>query len=78
MPPPDDTLVKQKVSINLTDEAASVVKQLATEQGTTSSEVIRRGIALEKFVLDQLKEGGTFLIERDNGSVERVHFVFGF
>lgn len=69
---------KQKLSVNLTEEAANVVRELAEEQGITVSEVIRRAISLERFILTQLKTGATFYLERGEGSpVERVHFVFG-
>jgi hypothetical protein len=69
---------KQKLAVNLTDDAARVVRQLADEEGITVSEVIRRGIALEKFVLDQLHSGAEVLLSRDGGkTVERVHFVIG-
>lgn len=69
---------KQKLSVNLTDEAAAVVRELAEEQGITVSEVIRRAISLERFVLTQLGTGASFYLERGDGMpVERVHFVFG-
>lgn len=67
---------RQKLSLNLTDEAAQVVRELAAAKGISVTEVIRRGISLERFILDQLKDGGSFLIRRRDGTIETVHFVF--
>ncbi|MCA1670919.1 MAG: ribbon-helix-helix protein, CopG family [Actinobacteria bacterium] len=74
---PRDTKTKQKLSINLTDEAAGAVRQLAEKDGITVSEVLRRAISVERFVVEQLDTGASFLITRDDGAtVEKVHFVF--
>lgn len=67
---------KQKLSLNLTDEAAQVVREIAAAKGVSVTEVIRRGISLERFILDQLDAGSTFLTRRRDGTIETVHFVF--
>jgi len=64
------------LSIKLPDEAARVVRELADSKGITATEVLRRGIALERFVTAQLDAGGTFLVQRPDGRLETVHFVF--
>lgn len=66
---------KKKLVMNLTDEAAHVVRELARRRGVTVSEVVRRAIALEKFIDDQLDDGSSFFVERKDGTLERVHFV---
>lgn len=69
---------RQKVSVNLTDQAATAVREMADEQGITVSEVIRRAISLEQFVVTQLRSGASFYLSVGEGqSLERVHFVFG-
>lgn len=69
---------KHKFSINLTDEAAATVRRLAEEQGISVTEVVRRGIALEDFIVEQRRRGAAFLLTPDDGkTVEKVHFVFG-
>lgn len=69
---------RQKLSVNLTDQAAGVVRELAETQGITVSEVIRRAISLEQFIVTQLRSGANFYLSVGDGqSVERVHFVFG-
>ncbi len=67
---------KTKLAINLTNEAAAAVRDIAAEKGLTVSEVIRRAIALEKFVVEQLDRNGTFLVKLPDGSIETVHFLF--
>jgi hypothetical protein len=67
---------KQKLSLNLTDEAAQTVREMAASKGISVTEVIRRGISLERFVMSQLEANGTFLIRRSDGAIETVHFVF--
>ncbi len=64
------------LSLKLPDEVARVVRQLAEDRGITATEVLRRGVALEKFVTEQLDSEAAFLIQRPDGSLERVHFVF--
>lgn len=64
------------LSIKLPDEVARVVRDLQAERGITATEVLRRGVALERFVTEQLDDGGKFLVQRPDGTLERVHFVF--
>lgn len=69
---------KQKLSVNLTDEAAAVARELAKDQGISVSEVIRRAISLERFIVTQLRSGADFYLSTGEGqALERVHFVFG-
>lgn len=72
----DTVAGKQKLSLNLTDEAAQVVRDIAAAKGVSVTEVIRRGISLERFILDQLDAGSTFFTRRRDGTIETVHFVF--
>jgi 16S rRNA U516 pseudouridylate synthase RsuA-like enzyme len=67
---------KTKLSVNLTDEAARVVRRMATKKGVSTSEIIRQSIALEKFVSEVVESGGTLLVSKDGGkTLERVHFL---
>jgi hypothetical protein len=68
---------KTKLSVNLTDEAAEVVRELANRRGVSVSDVIRESIALYRFAADELAKGAQFELTRDDGKTrERVHFVF--
>mgnify|MGYP000539146505 CR=1 FL=1 len=67
----------RKISVALTDEAAQTVEEMAAKNKIPVSELVRRAIALEKFIEDELAEGSTVMIRRKNGDLERVQFVFG-
>jgi hypothetical protein len=72
-----DAKGKQKISINLTEEAATIVRGIAERKGITVSEVLRRAIGLEQFIVEQLDKGATLMLTHDDGkTLERVHFVF--
>jgi len=64
------------LSIKLPDDSAKTVRELAEDKGITATEVLKRGIALERFITDQLDAGNVFLVQRPGGQLERVHFVF--
>lgn len=68
---------KTKITVSLSDEAAEAVQTLAEQRGISVSEVIRRAIALERFVEGELEKGSTLLVRNENGETERVAFVFG-
>ena len=69
---------KTKRSIYLSGASEADALELAERCDLTVSEVVRRGIAIEKFIADQLDENAEFLISRDKGQTfERVHFVLG-
>lgn len=74
--PATATPTKTKITVSLTDEAANAVEQLAESRGISSSEVVRRGIALARFFEDQLAAGSSILIRNEDGELERVQFVF--
>jgi hypothetical protein len=68
-----------KFSLNLSDGAAKAVREMAEEEETTLTNIIRSSIALRKFIMEQLKDGGIFLITKEGedgrASIERVHFI---
>lgn len=61
-----------KVSMNLPMSEAAVVAEMAQDRHITKTDVVRRAIALEQFVEDVLAKNGKILIEREDGTVERV------
>ena len=69
------TATKNKISVSLTDEAAQAVQELAERTGLGVSEIIRRAIALERFIITEVDQGSEFLIRRD-GELERIKFIF--
>lgn len=68
---------KTKLSVNLSDDAAQVVRELAEARGSNSSDIIREAIALYRFMVTELRSGAHVELVRDeSGLRERVHFVF--
>ncbi len=63
------TATKNKISVSLTDEAASAVEELAERTGLGVSEIIRRAIALEQFIVNEIDQGSEFLVRRDGESL---------
>jgi len=68
---------KIKISVNLTGETAERVERLAEQKGLTVSEIVRRALAMELFVEDELAKGSDFLLRSEAGELERVAFIFG-
>lgn len=68
---------KTKITVSLTDEAASAIEQLSVAKGVSASETVRRGIALLRFFEEQSEAGSTVLVRSKDGELERVQFIFG-
>jgi hypothetical protein len=67
---------QQRVSITLTNEALNAAQELAEYHKITPGEVVRRAIALMKF-LDGAQESGSVLrIETPDGKSERLHVIY--
>lgn len=78
MPAPSTaTPTKTKITVSLTDEAAAAVEDLASRKGISASETVRRGIALMRFLEEQIEAGSSILVRNKDGELERVQFVFG-
>jgi hypothetical protein len=58
--------------MNLPVKDAAVVARLADAGKITKTDVVRRGIALEKFIEDVVALKGRVMIERSDGRVFRV------
>lgn len=55
-----------RLSVNINDETADALRQLAEEDGTTITEVVRRAVSVYKFFDDAKDAGKTIqLIDRD-------------
>jgi hypothetical protein len=65
-----------RLSINLSVDVATALKDLAAEKSITITEGIRRAIAVWKFVEDEVARGNRLaVIERDKSGQERVREV---
>jgi predicted transcriptional regulator len=47
----------QRLSVNINDETAAALNQLAQDRQTTVTEVVRRAISVYKFIEDQINDG---------------------
>lgn len=76
-PPPasgEDPYADQRVLIYLSSETQNALSALARSQGTTVTEIIRRGIGIIQFLEREMKRGDRLLIEGASGKVRRVLF----
>ena len=71
-----NTTATKKISISLTNEAADFVSEASRRKNISASEVIRRALAIQRFVDRELETGATIVVRRPDGSTERVQFIF--
>ena len=63
-----------KMSVNLSDEAARTLKNLADEYGVTITEELRRSISTELWRTEVEKAAGKVLVEYPDGRIREVIF----
>ncbi len=63
-----------KMSVNLSDEAARTLKNLADENGVTITEELRRSISTELWRTEVEKAAGKVLVEYPDGRIREVIF----
>lgn len=61
------------LKVNLSDEVAEVLKELAARHGNNITDEIRMALSVWKYVDDELQKGHKLLIER-KGSVRELIF----
>jgi hypothetical protein len=52
-----------KLSVNLPQEDVTVIRELAKKRSTTMTAVLRRGIAMQKYLQDAVDKGGSIFVE---------------
>jgi hypothetical protein len=60
-----------RLTVNLSDEVAQALRELAEKRGTTVSEALRRAISTEKFINDKIEKGERVLLEDPDGNKQR-------
>ena len=63
-----------KMSVNLSDEAARTLKNLADENGVTITEELRSSISTELWRTEVEKAAGKVLVEYPDGRIREVIF----
>ena len=61
-----------KISANLSKSVVKALKDMAEEQNISMTEVLRRSISTEKFLLDTIKRKGKILIEEEDKTMRQV------
>ncbi|MFN8192512.1 MAG: ribbon-helix-helix protein, CopG family [Nocardioidaceae bacterium] len=65
-----------RLSININDETAQALRELADESGTTVTEVVRRAVSVYKFFDDARDEGKTIqLVSPNEEKVTQIQLV---
>lgn len=52
-----------RVSMDMSEEAYQVVREIADGSGVTKAEVIRRALGLMRFVMEERHRGGRIIVE---------------
>ncbi len=63
-----------KMSVNLSDDAARTLKNLADENGVTITEELRRSISTELWRKEVERAAGKVLVEYPDGRIREVIF----
>lgn len=60
-----------KLTVNLTEEIVDVLRELAQRDGTTMTEILRRAIAVQKYLADEQADGKKVIIEDPDNNTSR-------
>jgi hypothetical protein len=63
-----------KVTVNLPEEMAAALRELAEQEGKTFTQALKEAISLKLFVADVVEQGGKLLVEYPDKTVERILF----
>jgi len=64
-----------KLTVNLSEEVVDILRDLARRDGTTMTEVLKRAIAVQKYLADEQANGKNIVIQDpDDDTVTRLVF----
>lgn len=64
-----------RMSINLSDEVAAAIQEIAERHNITVTEVIRRAVGTQKYIEDAALRGETIFIKGDNTALRELIFI---
>jgi len=64
----------QKVSIDLPSDTLDAIRKIAEHRNLTMTDAIRRAIATESYIEDEIENGGTILVKKPDGTYKEVVF----
>lgn len=56
----------QRLSVNINDETAAALEDLAERRGTSITDIVRRAVSVYKFVEDMVASGKTVRVADDD------------
>ena len=69
---PGERSTSVRVSLNLPGDVVDVLKEIAAKEGRTMTEVIRRGIEMEKFMADLRERSAKILVKEGKETREVI------
>ena len=63
-----------KLSVNLPEDTVSKLREIAEKRGITLTEALRRAISHERFLEDEVENGGKVLVEKPDKTVREIVF----
>ena len=64
----------KKVSIDLPSDTLDAIRRIAEHRNLTMTDAIRRAVATESYIEDQINNGGTILVKKPDGTYKEVVF----
>ncbi|MCM1984448.1 ribbon-helix-helix protein, CopG family [Lyngbya confervoides] len=68
------TTSRKRLSISLSDDAASLLEFLAQTQGITQNEALRRAISTEAYLFEERRQGTKVLLQKSDQEIREVLF----
>lgn len=68
------TNVMKRMSVNLSGDAAQMLEFLAKTQGITQNEALRKAIATEAYLRQEMMQGSKVLLQKSDKEIREVVF----
>jgi hypothetical protein len=69
-----NTTSAKRMSVSLSGDAARLLAQLAESQGITQNEALRKAIATEAYLRQEMEQGAKVLLQKSNKDIREVVF----
>lgn len=76
-PPPNgssNATNTKRMSVSLSGDAARLLEYLAEVQGITQNEALRKAIATEAYIRQEMEQGAKVLLQKSNKDIREVVF----
>jgi Ribbon-helix-helix protein, copG family len=64
----------KRMSVSLSGDAARLLEHLAEAQGITQNEALRKAIATEAYLRQEMEQGAKVLLQKSNKEIREVVF----